>query len=195
MAEYLRDLLGSALLMPGEMLTNNLPSLEQLKGKVLIKGKRLSAAVLQSLQEGKDHDDDDDDDDSDDDDDDDSDDDDDHSPDPSAKKSGDTAEKQKKKQKKQAAKEAVKDLKEKRKQIKIKTHPDLSALTYLGTCHYKSFSPEISASIPPDMMTSYSESKTKKLLGDPATLAGWIDHNKNHLSRIYPKGNTSLCHH
>eukprot|EP00604_Paraphysomonas_vestita_P003370 CAMPEP_0174821030 /NCGR_PEP_ID=MMETSP1107-20130205/5280_1 /TAXON_ID=36770 /ORGANISM="Paraphysomonas vestita, Strain GFlagA" /LENGTH=753 /DNA_ID=CAMNT_0016037601 /DNA_START=353 /DNA_END=2614 /DNA_ORIENTATION=+ len=185
MAEILRNTLGSALLMPGELLTDTLPSLEQLKGKVLIKGKRLSSAVLASLQEGKGDDDDDDDSDDDDDDDDDDSDDDEPTNDDGTKKQEN---KQKKKEDKENSRKAVKELKEKRKQIKIKTHPELSALTYLGTCHYKSFSPEHSQSVPPDMMTSYSESKTKKLLRDPATVNGWIEHNKIHLSRIYPKG-------
>jgi phosphatidylinositol phospholipase C, delta len=221
MAEVMRNFFGDAILMPGELLTDTLPSLEQLQGKVLIKGKRLSSAVMASLQsESKDQtdgldDDDDDDSDSDDDDDDDDDDPATGAKRSSSKKMQDTdaklAEAASNSSKKESSRKAAQDLKEKRKQIKIKTHPDLSALTYLGTCHYKSFAPEHSQSIPPDMMTSYSESKTKKLLKDPATAAGWIEHNKNHLryrpcpcsscllisslpfptplrSRIYPKG-------
>jgi hypothetical protein len=184
MAEVLRSCFGDALLMPGDLLTDTLPSLEALKGKVLIKGKRLSSAVMASLQsdENKDQTDGDDDSDSDSDDDDD-DDDDDLGKGASSKKLQDSEGKKPAGSSgdKESSRKAAQDLKEKRKQIKIKTHPDLSSLTYLGTCHYKSFAPEHSQSIPPDMMTSYSESKTKKLLKDPATAAGWIEHNKNHL--------------
>lgn len=69
-----------------------------------------------------------------------------------------------------------------------KTHPELSAITYLGTGKLKSFAPEVSALVPPDMMASYGEVKVNKFSKHPEKIAQWIEHNKYHLSRIYPKG-------
>jgi hypothetical protein len=69
-----------------------------------------------------------------------------------------------------------------------KIHPDLSSITYLSTGKVKAFTPEVSASIACDMMASYSENKALKALKSPTKMDGWIEHNKNHLSRVYPKG-------
>lgn len=69
----------------------------------------------------------------------------------------------------------------KKKKAHSKTHPDLSAITYLGTGKVKAFTPEISASIPADMMASYGEGKTFKLAKNPDKVEGWIEHNKAHL--------------
>lgn len=69
-----------------------------------------------------------------------------------------------------------------------KIHPDLSNVVYLGTGKVKNFSPEVSRAIPSDMMASYGETKTNKLVKDTKKVRGWIEHNKTHLSRIYPKG-------
>ena len=69
-----------------------------------------------------------------------------------------------------------------------KTHPDLSAITYLGTGKMKSFAAEHSNAVPADMMASYSEMKVNKYLKNAEIVANWIEHNRVHLSRIYPKG-------
>eukprot|EP01032_Pedospumella_encystans_P021097 gene21097-23939_t len=87
-----------------------------------------------------------------------------------------------------STKEGIKDAPKKKKGSSNKTHPDLSNITYLGTGKVKSFSAAVSNSIPADMMASYAEVKTIKTIKLPDKVAGWIDHNKNHLSRIYPKG-------
>lgn len=71
---------------------------------------------------------------------------------------------------------------------KEKTHPDLSAITFLGTGKMKSFAPHISNAVPADMMASYSEMKVNKYLKKDDVVSAWIEHNKVHLSRIYPKG-------
>lgn len=62
-----------------------------------------------------------------------------------------------------------------------KVHPDLSAITYLGTGKVKSFANEISSKIPCDMMASYSEGKVTKFLKSSEKTNGWIEHNQNHL--------------
>jgi hypothetical protein len=64
------------------------------------------------------------------------------------------------------------------------THPDLSAVIFLGVTKLHDFNE--SASIPCDMMSSFSEGKTEKLLRKD--IMAWIEHNKNHISRIYPSG-------
>jgi hypothetical protein len=69
----------------------------------------------------------------------------------------------------------------KKKKAALKTHPDLSAITYLGTGKVKAFTPEVSGSIPADMMASYAEGKTYKFAKNPDKVEGWIAHNKNHL--------------
>jgi phosphatidylinositol phospholipase C, delta len=148
MAEIMKVAFGDSLLLPGDMLGDTLPSLEQLRGKVLIKGKRVKSAAIDTAP--ADDDDDDDDEDGDD-----------------ELKDGELAD--------------VKEIKSNVKQFKEKTHQELSAITYLGTCHVKNFSPEESASIPPDMMTSYSEIKTLKYLKKEDVVRGWIEHNKTHL--------------
>lgn len=68
-----------------------------------------------------------------------------------------------------------------KKKKSLKTHPDLSNITYLGTGKVKGFTPEISSSIPADMMCSYAEPKTMKLAKNPDKVDGWIDHNRKHL--------------
>jgi len=64
----------------------------------------------------------------------------------------------------------------------------LSDIIYLGTGKVKEFTPEVSDSIPPNMMASYSEGKMFKQCADASVLEGWINHNRSHLSRIYPQG-------
>jgi hypothetical protein len=65
-----------------------------------------------------------------------------------------------------------------------KIHPDLSAITYLGTGKVKAFTPEVSNSIPCDMMASYGETKVSKAVKH-GKVDGWIEHNKNHLRCVY----------
>ena len=70
----------------------------------------------------------------------------------------------------------------KKTKVKQVTHPDLAAITYLGASHApKSFSAELSNSIPCDMMSSYSETKTQKHLAKPKIVEEWINHNRNHM--------------
>ena len=170
MVEILKDTL--ALPIRSDNPNFLLPSPEELRHKVLIKGKRIAEAAV-------------DDDDEDDDDEDEVDDDgagagssgkgfpanrkptlDGSAP---AAAGGDTGggDGGKKKKKKSAP--------------KVKTHPDLSAITYLGTGKVKKFTKEVSDSIPADMMCSYSEGTTSKNLRSPEKVDGWIEHNKYHL--------------
>lgn len=70
----------------------------------------------------------------------------------------------------------------KKKKPKKSTHPDLAAITYLGAAHApKNFSPVVSNSIPCDIMSSYSETKTLKHLSKPASVERWIQHNAVHM--------------
>jgi hypothetical protein len=63
----------------------------------------------------------------------------------------------------------------------------MSEITYLGTGKVKKFDSE-TLSLPADMMCSYSENVTNTHVSHSDTITGWIEHNKGHLSRIYPKG-------
>lgn len=69
----------------------------------------------------------------------------------------------------------------KKKAKASKVHPDLSAITFLGTDKVKEFSPQVSASIPADMMCSYSENVTNKNMRKAEKVQGWIMHNQKHL--------------
>lgn len=60
------------------------------------------------------------------------------------------------------------------------THPDLSAITYLGTMKIKKFTPQLTASTPCDIMSSFGETKLPKLMKTPERMQLWIEHNKNH---------------
>jgi phosphatidylinositol phospholipase C delta len=162
MAEIMRIGFGDSLLMPGELMgtsstgpQGSLPTLEQLKYKVLIKGKRLKVGEGASGDADGDSGDDESGDDNDDDDDDDA-----------TVKSG-----------KKAGKNA-------KKSPALKVHPNLSAIVFLGTCHCTSFAQPASDAIPADMMTSYGESKTIKYVKDDATREGWIYHNRSHLRYV-----------
>ena len=62
-----------------------------------------------------------------------------------------------------------------------KVHPDLSAITYLGTGKVKSFAKDASDAIPCDMMASYGETKVQKNLKSVEVTNGWIYHNQTHL--------------
>jgi hypothetical protein len=71
--------------------------------------------------------------------------------------------------------------KAKEKKVKQKTHPDLSAITFLGTGKLKEFNEDTFWNTPCDKMSSYSETKTDKYLRDPAKLQGWLKHNQKHM--------------
>lgn len=164
MADVIKQVFGDSLAMPVTHPSGFLPSPEDLKFKIIIKGKRLSAKDLQAIHDASlnpNNNNDSDGDESDDDPDDDADD----KMDP-------------------ATKEELKAIKAKTDAIKVKTHPKLSEITYLGTCKSKNFDP----TIPPDMMTSYAEPKTLKYLRDPDMARRWLEYNQVHMSRIYPKG-------
>lgn len=62
-----------------------------------------------------------------------------------------------------------------------KVHPDLSAITFLGTCKVKEFSDRSFQTVPCDSMSSYSETKTEKFLKDTVKVQGWLKHNQKHM--------------
>lgn len=63
----------------------------------------------------------------------------------------------------------------------------MSEITYLGTGKVKKFDSE-SLALPCDKMCSYTEGKRDKYVSNEDSQQGWIEHNKSHLSRIYPGG-------
>jgi hypothetical protein len=69
---------------------------------------------------------------------------------------------------------------------KEKTHEFLASITYIATCKIKSFEPKIIRMIPADHISSFRESTMAK--HSKKHLREWIEHNKTHLSRIYPEG-------
>ena len=78
---------------------------------------------------------------------------------------------------KSGPKAAIKRSKSKKQE---EVHPELSAVVFLGTTKVHSFKDEIGI-IPPDMMTSFSEKKMIKNVGDPSTVEEWIAYNNFHL--------------
>jgi len=147
MAKYMRSIFGDKLQLPLAEAAEKLPSPEDLKYKILIKGKRMK-------DEG--HNDDD---------------------DEESLKSSD--------------KEPKVDFKNKKNLEHNKSHegvsPDLSAITFISATKIKEFNAS-SAAVDADKICSYSESKTLKYAQKSTTVTAWINHNKKHLSRIYPAG-------
>jgi Ca2+-binding EF-hand superfamily protein len=80
-----------------------------------------------------------------------------------------------------------------KKKEKHDIHPALSEITFLSTGKVKQFNATTNA-LPADQMCSYSEITTNKYTKKPEVTMGWINHNKKHLSRIYPKGILLLYH-
>lgn len=58
---------------------------------------------------------------------------------------------------------------------------ELSALIYLGSGKVKTFNSATRKGVPCNMMCSYNEGATNKTLKNETKLAGWIEHNKEHL--------------
>jgi hypothetical protein len=168
MAEILNNILGALIARPGEGIVNDcLPSPHSLKNRVLIKGKRLSEHDTANEN---------------DDDDDDDDEEEETSELALQKQGGEAADLSV--AKKRAALKKSKSSSNAKKSHSV--HPDLSAITYLATGKVHNFAE--SSSVPADLMCSYSESKTHKYLKKQDEVHAWIQHNKLHLSRIYPLG-------
>jgi hypothetical protein len=70
----------------------------------------------------------------------------------------------------------------KKKKKDPKVHPDLVAMTYLGTGKMVGFSAELSAAIPGDMMASYNENRAIKFV--KTKREAWIAHNREHLRYV-----------
>lgn len=179
MAKMMNDIFQNKLALPLSSSASissqsqELPSLNELKYKILIKGKRLDAKTMLALtssplspsssssssvapagtiDEGED--------------DENEDDDEEEAAVDSMKKS-------------KSGKDDVNNKKKKPKKVKV--HPDLSAITYLGTGKVKSFAAEVSHSISCDMMASYGELKIPKLMKTIESTNEWIHHNIRHL--------------
>lgn len=173
MAKIMKFILKDSLYLPSDNESEYLPTLEDLKFKVLVKGKRLKPGSL-GTEEEDDEDEDDEDEDE------------------------DLEEIQRQLEKESMVGHVASDVRALRitevkpdgkiKKVKVKVHPDLSAITFLGTGKVKSFDASVSNGIRSDWMASYSEGVTNKHFKKEATVKGWTSHNMRHLSRIYPKG-------
>ncbi len=91
----------------------------------------------------------------------------------------------------EGSKRDAKKKNESKKKEKHDIHPALSEITFLSTGKVKQFNATTNM-LPADQMCSYSEITTNKYTKKPEVTNGWINHNKKHLSRIYPKGKLSL---
>jgi hypothetical protein len=134
-----------------------LPSPNELRDKILIKGKRLppqSQAINAEAEEEEEEEEEED-------------------------EGESTREPERQKSKKVQSAAATASTKAKKKAPKV--HPDLSAITYLGTGKVKQFTPDVSNATPSDMMASYGETKVIKNMKSPEIVNGWIYHNLNHL--------------
>ena len=157
MTEIFKDKLAMPLKNADGSPTAVLPSPMELKYKVLIKGKRLTGSTKEEEEEEEEEEEDD-----------------------EEPVSGKIV-----KEKSGLSEEAAAaDKSSKKKKVNLKTHPDLSGITYLGTGKVKAFTPEVSGAIPADMMASYGESKTYKNVKNPDKVEGWIEHNKAHLRYV-----------
>jgi hypothetical protein len=130
MAEMMKDIFNDKLAMPLKNNVNRLmPSPAELRHKILIKGKRLEEERQEEEDDDK------------------SDDDDDDEPSPADAKSS-----MPRQASTTSAAATTSTKKAKKGGHHAKVHPDLSEITYLGTGKVKAFTPEVSASIPCDMM-------------------------------------------
>eukprot|EP01038_Epipyxis_sp_PR26KG_P009243 gene9243-12457_t len=154
LAKTMIDIFKESLQLPlKDFSTGNLPSPYDLRKKILIKGKRIAAVEVEE--------------------------DDDDADDPEDEEEIEDTTTTTATTSKKMVKEESKGTVEKKK--KEKTAAELSAITYLGTGKVKSFDANVSGAIPPDMMASYSETKTIKTLKNSEKVEGWISHNKKHL--------------
>lgn len=175
MAQILKDVLGDMLPRPFILdETRPLPSPDQLKHKVLVKGKMLSASqnVTSSEEDDEEEDDDADDDGSNTDAEDD-----DMTP---------NVRKEKEKEKsKEELKKSKEDLKKSSKPAKVTTAKEMSDLVHLKSVKFAGYQQAKEKNAPWEM-SSFSELKVKKLV--KADLAGAIELNMNQLTKVYPKG-------
>lgn len=165
MAQILVEVLGD-MLPPSFADTNTrpLPSPDQLKNKVLVKGKLLKRDGASVIEEQSDEEDDildDDDDDSDD---------------------GADKKKKKKGTLKKAAKAPAPAAK---KKVHHATAQELSDITHLGSAPFTGYEKSKNENAP-WQMSSYSEPKVKKMAKE--SRKEFIEHNTRFVSKVYPKG-------
>lgn len=175
MAQILKDILGDML--PRQFIldqTRPLPSPEQLRNKVLVKGKMLSAS--QNVTSSSEDDDEDDDDEAEDDGSTTDADDDDMTPNVRKEKS--------EKKEKEELKKSSGSTKPP-KPPKVTTAKEMSDLVHLKSVKFSGYQQAKDKNAPWEM-SSFSELKVKKLV--KADLAGAIELNMNQLTKVYPKG-------
>lgn len=131
MATIFKNTFKSRLVLPTPGI-RDLPSPEQLKGKIILKGKRNEAEIRAA----------------------------------------------------ENSEESQKDKKQHAEQV----HPELAAITFLGTTNVKTFNDATLNGTSVDQMSSYNETKVLEYVSKPDVAKAWSRHNRAHLSRIYPKG-------
>lgn len=159
MASYMISVFGESLYIPNEAsLHEPLPSPEELKGKILLKGRRITDKK-EDYYQGSAFD---------------TDSDDDDSVIEGKETVGDRDDMP------LSPKSNVS------RQASVSFSPELSRITIFHGVHMNSF--EESKQKGKDCMLSINESKARKLNRSKEYRAEWIDYNKTHLSRVYPSG-------
>jgi len=159
MAAYCVEILGDKLAVPRLTPEGQLPSPKSLEGKVIIKAKYLPTENRRhSFVEGA-----------------------------AAAAGEETAaeplEEEDSESEPEKEGEMPKKKKDKKKK-KVKIAAELSAITFLGGTHFKDW--ELSKGVDANLMSSFGETKSEKLLGKAA--ANWVEYNTRQMSRIYPAG-------
>ncbi len=159
MASYCKKILGSLLYVPELRADGSLPSPEECKGRVLIKAKRLpTSGAPEDEDEEEDED-------------------------KAEQEAAASAKESEALLGDSDAKEA--DGPKKKKEKKPKIAKELSDITFLGGCKFKSWEKSATEAAANDM-SSFSEPKTEKLI--KAYAKEWAEYNKRQMSRIYPAG-------
>jgi hypothetical protein len=161
MAKMMTEIFKDALALPMKNAKDHpMPSPNELKNKILIKGKRLPPGMTELAEEDEEEEEEED------------------------EIDGATTSASERTLEKQKSKKSMKrndSSKPHKKEKTPKVHPDLSAITYLGTGKVKRFTKEVSDDLQSDMMASYGEGKVMKSMKSVDTVNGWIYHNQNHL--------------
>jgi hypothetical protein len=161
MAEYCKKIFKDMLYVPSLTADGKLPSLESCKRRILVKAKKLKGSAVDAEDEEEDDD----------------------------KAEQDAAADEKGAllgESDSVAAPAEKGPKDKDKKAKKpKIAQELSDITFLGGCHFKTWEKSATESAANEM-SSFSEPKTEKLISKSPK--EWTEYNKRQMSRIYPAG-------
>jgi phosphatidylinositol phospholipase C, delta len=161
MAAMLVEILG-ALIQEPTLQMRSLPSPDKLKGKIIIKGKRLDALHAVSPNDDEDQGND------------------------RLDDFGHDGVRQLRPSKPKTNKQPPKNKAPEKSNNKL--HQGLANITFLAGAKLATLERRDSDRMGVDNICSFSENKVMKFISDPSTTQQLIDHNKTHLSRIYPSG-------